>query len=249
MSETEPIPPGGPRPVTALRNLIIGRKDENDLWVHEECEQCLQPKSSLAANARRNNEKALNILLSAIPDRHHLIFHDAVNARIDDLAIRNKVLIKIKQNLVNQAIDRNKFKYEDWVDMMMKRLMYPQQEGDHFYSISAALTRDGLIRSEYHRHYIAKHLMEFIIQGWIIRRPRISMLPHHHQKVNYVGSQSILPQTVQKSAMINPKQTWRPKGNYLDSVNRDNGSYTLKQFEANPKEEAQGLCYHWTEML
>ncbi|GKF46102.1 hypothetical protein Tco_0135904, partial [Tanacetum coccineum] len=31
----------------------------------------------------------------------------------------------------------------------------------------------------------------------------------------------------EKNAMINPKQTWRPKGNYLDSVNRDNGSYTL----------------------
>ncbi|GJT39369.1 putative ribonuclease H-like domain-containing protein [Tanacetum coccineum] len=38
--------------------------------------------------------------------------------------------------------------------------------------------------------------------------------------------------------MINPKQTWRPKGNYLDSVNRDNGSYTLKQFEyGNPEED------------
>ncbi|GJU67927.1 hypothetical protein Tco_1254186 [Tanacetum coccineum] len=35
------------------------------------------PKTSLAANARRNNEKALNILLSAIPDRHLLSFHDA----------------------------------------------------------------------------------------------------------------------------------------------------------------------------
>ncbi|GKD31735.1 ribonuclease H-like domain-containing protein, partial [Tanacetum coccineum] len=44
--------------------------------------------------------------------------------------------------------------------------------------------------------------------------------------------------TVKKSAMINPKQTWRPKGNYLDSVNRDNGSYTLKQFEyGNPEED------------
>ncbi|GJR53422.1 hypothetical protein Tco_1403943 [Tanacetum coccineum] len=31
--------------------------------------------------------------------------------------------------------------------------------------------------------------------------------------------------------MISPKQTWKPKGNYLDSVNRGNGSYTLKQFE------------------
>ncbi|GJT26736.1 hypothetical protein Tco_0907011 [Tanacetum coccineum] len=39
------------------------------------------PKTSLAANARRNNEKALNILLSAIPDRHLISFHDAKNAK------------------------------------------------------------------------------------------------------------------------------------------------------------------------
>ncbi|GJW03333.1 hypothetical protein Tco_1562189 [Tanacetum coccineum] len=39
------------------------------------------PKTSLAANARRNNEKALDILLSAIPDRHLLSFHDAEDAR------------------------------------------------------------------------------------------------------------------------------------------------------------------------
>ncbi|GJT60309.1 putative ribonuclease H-like domain-containing protein [Tanacetum coccineum] len=51
------------------------------------------------------------------------------------------------------------------------------------------------------------------------------------KKGSTVGSQAVLPQTVKKNAMINPKQTWRPKGNYLDSVNRDNGSYTLKQFE------------------
>ncbi|GJW28896.1 putative ribonuclease H-like domain-containing protein [Tanacetum coccineum] len=52
------------------------------------------------------------------------------------------------------------------------------------------------------------------------------------------GSQAVLPQTVKKSAIINSKQTWRPKGNYLDSVNRDNGSYTLKQFEyGNPEED------------
>ncbi|GJW33158.1 putative ribonuclease H-like domain-containing protein [Tanacetum coccineum] len=35
--------------------------------------------------------------------------------------------------------------------------------------------------------------------------------------------------------MISPKQTWKPKGNYLDSVNRGNGSYTLKQFEATER--------------
>ncbi|GJX04070.1 putative ribonuclease H-like domain-containing protein [Tanacetum coccineum] len=51
------------------------------------------------------------------------------------------------------------------------------------------------------------------------------------KKGSTVGSQAVLPQTVKKSAMISPKQTWKPKGNYLDSVNRGNGSYTLKQFE------------------
>ncbi|GJX79688.1 hypothetical protein Tco_0327837 [Tanacetum coccineum] len=40
------------------------------------------PKTSLAANARRNNEKALNILLSAIPDRHHS--QDAVIAKYQE---------------------------------------------------------------------------------------------------------------------------------------------------------------------
>ncbi|GJV90773.1 ribonuclease H-like domain-containing protein [Tanacetum coccineum] len=39
------------------------------------------PKTSIVVNARRNNEKALNILLSAIPDRHLLSFHDAQDAR------------------------------------------------------------------------------------------------------------------------------------------------------------------------
>ncbi|GJW37733.1 hypothetical protein Tco_0060653 [Tanacetum coccineum] len=53
------------------------------------------------------------------------------------------------------------------------------------------------------------------------------------KKGSTVGSQAVLPQTVKESAMIH--QTWRPKGAYLDSVNRDNGSYTLKQFEAIQK--------------
>ncbi|GJS10793.1 hypothetical protein Tco_0367589 [Tanacetum coccineum] len=38
-------------------------------------------KTSIVVNARRNNEKILNILLSAIPDRHILSFHDAQDAR------------------------------------------------------------------------------------------------------------------------------------------------------------------------
>ncbi|GKG11680.1 hypothetical protein Tco_0345917, partial [Tanacetum coccineum] len=57
------------------------------------------------------------------------------------------------------------------------------------------------------------------------------------KKGDTVGSQAQNVR-VKRAAMINPKQTWRPKGNYLDSVNRDNGSYTLKHFEyGNPEED------------
>ncbi|GJV53310.1 pol polyprotein [Tanacetum coccineum] len=38
-------------------------------------------KTLIVVNARRNNEKALNILLSAIPDRHLLSFHNAQDAK------------------------------------------------------------------------------------------------------------------------------------------------------------------------
>ncbi|GJU79409.1 hypothetical protein Tco_1281774 [Tanacetum coccineum] len=62
-------------------------------------------------------------------------------------------------------------------------------------------------------------------------RPTITQTVPSKSTANVTYQASRLPQTVKKSAMINPKQTWRPKGNYLDSVNRDNGSYTLKQFE------------------
>ncbi|GKB19156.1 putative ribonuclease H-like domain-containing protein [Tanacetum coccineum] len=60
------------------------------------------------------------------------------------------------------------------------------------------------------------------------------------KKESTVGPQAVLPQnvSVKGSAMITPTQTWRPKRAYLDSVNRDNGSYTLKQFEyGNPEED------------
>ncbi|GJW05597.1 hypothetical protein Tco_1568020 [Tanacetum coccineum] len=95
------------------------------------------------------------------------------------------------------------------------------------------------------------------------RRPRISSYspssrssttrtpnrPHRPKKIvksiwvkkgSTVGSQAVLPQNVsiKRSAMITSKQTGRQKGDYLDSVNRDNGSYTLKQFEyGNPEED------------
>ncbi|GJV15343.1 reverse transcriptase domain-containing protein [Tanacetum coccineum] len=72
------------------------------------------------------------------------------------------------------------------------------------------------------------------------QRPKKIMKSIWVKKGSTVGSQAVLPQKVRVKggAMINPKQTWRPKGAYLDSVNRDNGSYTLKQFEyGNPEED------------
>ncbi|GJV65304.1 putative ribonuclease H-like domain-containing protein [Tanacetum coccineum] len=72
------------------------------------------------------------------------------------------------------------------------------------------------------------------------QRPKKIMKSIWVKKGSTVGSQAVLPQKVRVKGgvMINPKQTWRPKGNYLDSVNRDNGSYTLKQFEyGNPEED------------
>ncbi|GJZ13323.1 ribonuclease H-like domain-containing protein [Tanacetum coccineum] len=72
------------------------------------------------------------------------------------------------------------------------------------------------------------------------QRPKKIMKSIWVKKASTVGPQAVLPQNVnvKGSAMINSKQTWRPKGAYLDSVNRDNGSYTLKQFEyGNPEED------------
>ncbi|GJV40040.1 RNA-directed DNA polymerase, eukaryota, reverse transcriptase zinc-binding domain protein [Tanacetum coccineum] len=75
------------------------------------------------------------------------------------------------------------------------------------------------------------------------QRPKKIMKSIWVKKESTVGSQAVLPQnvSVKGSAMIKPTQTWRPKGAYLDSVNRDNGSYTLKQFEyANSIRGIQG---------
>ncbi|GJY71737.1 ribonuclease H-like domain-containing protein [Tanacetum coccineum] len=133
MSETEPIPPTSS--VTALRIPII-KKGEYDLWsmkmrqyiaitdhilwdiitngnqttTDPASPSVSAPKTSLAANARRNNEKALNTLLSAIPDRHLLSFHDAVDARSLWKAIKarfggNEASKKMQKNLLKQQFE------------------------------------------------------------------------------------------------------------------------------------------------
>ncbi|GJZ87519.1 hypothetical protein Tco_0659129 [Tanacetum coccineum] len=131
MSEADPIPPTSS--VTALRIPMI-KKGEYDLWSMKmrqyiaitdhilwdiitngdqattDPASSSAPKTSLAANARRNNEKALNILLSAIPDRHLLSFHDAVDAKSLWTAIKarfggNEASKKMQKNLLKQQFE------------------------------------------------------------------------------------------------------------------------------------------------
>ncbi|GKF00536.1 hypothetical protein Tco_0023886, partial [Tanacetum coccineum] len=96
MSEAENHPPASS--VTALRIPIIKKGQPS------------APKTSIVVNARRNNEKALNILLSAIPDRHLLSFHDAQDARSLWAAIKarfggNKESKKMQKNLLKQQFE------------------------------------------------------------------------------------------------------------------------------------------------
>ncbi|GJV11119.1 hypothetical protein Tco_1352660 [Tanacetum coccineum] len=141
---------------------------------------------------------------------------------IDELAIRNKIVSQEKTQSSQPEIDRNKVIIEDWV----------------------------LLDLEYHKQYFPEVLVDLIIQGWIIEDLE-SQVIHHHQG-STVGSQAVLPQNVsiKRSAMITSKQTGRQKGDYLDSVNRDNGSYTLKQFEYGKSEEdLKELCYKLKVLL
>ncbi|GJS46075.1 hypothetical protein Tco_0596196 [Tanacetum coccineum] len=69
-----------------------------------------QRRHLLQTQERRNNEKALNILLSAIPDRHLLSFHDAVDARSLWKAIKarfggNEASKKMQKNLLKQQFE------------------------------------------------------------------------------------------------------------------------------------------------
>ncbi|GJU49087.1 ribonuclease H-like domain-containing protein [Tanacetum coccineum] len=113
MSEAEPIPPTSS--VTALRipmikKDIITNGDQATTDPASSSGPVSVPKTSLAANARRNNEKALNILLSAIPDRHLLSFHDAEDAKTLWSAIKarfggNEASKKMQKNLLKQQFE------------------------------------------------------------------------------------------------------------------------------------------------
>ena len=68
------------------------------------------PKPSLPAATKRNQDKALNILLSAIPDGHLLKFHDAKDAKQLWAAIKtrfggNDASKKMHRNLLKQQFE------------------------------------------------------------------------------------------------------------------------------------------------
>ncbi|GKA73923.1 putative ribonuclease H-like domain-containing protein [Tanacetum coccineum] len=89
---------------------IITNGDQTTTELASSSGQPSAPKTSIVVNARRNNEKALNILLSAIPDRHLLSFHDAQDAQSLWAAIKarfggNKESKKMQKNLLKQQFE------------------------------------------------------------------------------------------------------------------------------------------------
>ncbi|GJT64354.1 hypothetical protein Tco_1015834 [Tanacetum coccineum] len=84
------------------------------------------------------------------------------------------------------------------------------------------------------------HHQGLLPQGLLYRtqRPKKIVKSIWVKKGSTVESQAVLPQNVsiKRSAMITSKQTWRQNRGYLDSVNRDNGSYILNT-QGNPEED------------
>ncbi|GJV20411.1 hypothetical protein Tco_1369431 [Tanacetum coccineum] len=75
------------------------------------------------------------------------------------------------------------------------------------------------------------------------QRPKKIMKSIWVKKESTVGSQAVLPQnvSVKGSAMINPTQTWRPKGAYLDSVNREMESVHTQAKLSDPEEDLKDI--------
>ncbi|GJY97678.1 hypothetical protein Tco_0514588 [Tanacetum coccineum] len=139
---------------------------------------------------------------------------------------------------------------------------YPHQRRS--FTPSAVLTRDGLIstaRPTMTQTVPSKSTANVTYQGLLSKGPsQTTRAPKKNfvksiclKERKYCWSPNITSTNCQKECNDKSKQTWRPKGNYLDSVNKNNGSYTLKQFEyvtpferGNPKEALNGLCLSLT---
>ncbi|GJR28866.1 hypothetical protein Tco_1105098 [Tanacetum coccineum] len=191
----------------------------------------------------------LHLPVTIIPPIANCLFY-----WIDELAIRNKVVNQEKTKSSQSAIDRNKVIIEDWVDsddeetdVSESQKETPLTQRIYLQKVLPNETYQGPARSRVPQAVLSRSTDGSYYPRMDNRRPRISSYspssrssttrtPHRPQrpkkvvkliwvkKGSTVGSQAVLPQTVKKSAMISPEQTWKPKGNYLDSVNRGNGS-------------------------
>ncbi|GJW07973.1 hypothetical protein Tco_1570396 [Tanacetum coccineum] len=85
--------------------------------------------------SKKNNEKALNILPSAIPDRHLLSFHDATNAKTLWTAIKarfggNEASKKMQKNLLKQQFETASTQKKSYVPSLLKKATLPTTSYD-----------------------------------------------------------------------------------------------------------------------
>ncbi|GJR14746.1 hypothetical protein Tco_0797398 [Tanacetum coccineum] len=262
MSETEPIAPTSS--VTTLRIPTI-KKGEYDLWSMK------MRQTSLAANARRNNKKALNILLSAIPDRHLLSFHDA-KVKGSTLKQSTAEATTIPKGISTTASSKGAHTFKlcfslneiicsffsqqasmptthDDEDLLqidedaMEEIDIRWQLGHFARECRFAKYQENRANGRQEKKTVAiedsnsKALVatdnnedidwtkEFDAEPTTFAMMALTEVEQDDWSMYLrVGSPAVLPQnkSAKKSAMITSKQTWRRKGNYLDSVNRDN---------------------------
>ncbi|GJR25648.1 hypothetical protein Tco_1101880 [Tanacetum coccineum] len=184
-----------------------------------------------------------------IPPRANVSF-----TGIDELAIRNKVVNQEKTKSSQSAIDRNKVIIEDWVDSddeetdvseSQKETAFNSENSETSFE-NRNLTKGDLIPSavlkrewvdkyclgpKMHNTVPSKRIANVISSTLDLDKQRPRKIEIYLVKKEVCWIPRSTPQNCQKECNDKSKQTWKPKGNYLDSVNRVNGSYTLKQFE------------------
>ncbi|GJX39677.1 putative ribonuclease H-like domain-containing protein, partial [Tanacetum coccineum] len=163
-------------------------------------------KTSLAANAKKKQLETL-IYCFLPPLKTSSQFHEAVDAR----SIRKAIKARFGGNEASKRRCKRIFETAGDPLTQAKEWNYSDKSKIECFKLSKIRSQiksldgtDGVQQDE---------LEHRVMQSTCTLTNRLG---------STVGSQAVLPQTVKKSAMISPKQTWKPKGNYLDSVNRAN---------------------------
>ncbi|GJV92436.1 ribonuclease H-like domain-containing protein [Tanacetum coccineum] len=183
-----------------------------------------------------------------IPPRANVSF-----TGIDELAIRNKVVNQEKTKSNQPEIDRNKVIIEDWVDSddeetdvseIQKETVFNSENSEKSFENRSPNSQNS-VGNESRTKGLGNKGGKLCFVFYRTRTPYRTTIRLKNNCENLSGlrkdsmldPQASLSQheSVKKSAMITSEQTWRQKGNYLDSVNTYNGSYTLKQFEEDPQ--------------